>query len=59
METKVCSKCGRELPVSDFYKNKVAKDGLSSYCKKCNNALSAESNRKRRAEKKSQSGGQR
>lgn len=35
-ETKTCSKCGKELPISEFYKNKNKKDGLSSYCKECN-----------------------
>lgn len=36
METKICSKCGRELPLSEFYKNKTTKDGASYWCKKCN-----------------------
>lgn len=35
--TKVCSKCGRELPISDFHKNKRRKDGLNSSCKYCDN----------------------
>lgn len=35
METKKCSKCGRELPVSEFNKNKQAKDGLQCRCKSC------------------------
>ena len=25
--TKVCNKCKKELPISEFYKNKSAKDG--------------------------------
>ena len=33
--TKKCPKCGRELPVSEFHKNKTHKDGLSGYCKEC------------------------
>lgn len=33
--TKVCSKCRRELPVSEFSKDKRSKDGLCCYCKKC------------------------
>ena len=33
-ETKVCSKCGRELPVDAYYKGNC-KDGLDSYCKEC------------------------
>jgi len=32
---KVCSKCGRSLPLSEFYKNKNYKDGLRSHCKNC------------------------
>ena len=35
METKICSKCGRELPISEFYKNKQAKDGLQCHCRSC------------------------
>ena len=33
--TKVCSKCGRELPISEYYKESRRKDGLSLYCKEC------------------------
>ena len=33
--TKVCPKCGRELPLNEFYKNKTRKDGLQIYCKEC------------------------
>ena len=35
MDTKICSKCGKELPLSDFYKNKAQPDGHSNYCKTC------------------------
>lgn len=35
METKVCSKCGRELPLNEFYKNKGMKDGHKNECKEC------------------------
>lgn len=34
-QVKKCSKCGRELPVSEFYANKANKDGYQSYCKEC------------------------
>ena len=54
METKVCKKCGRELPISDFYTNSKAKDGLATYCKECSNVLSVEYARKRRARKKAE-----
>lgn len=33
--TKVCSKCGRELPVISFAVHKVSSDGLHSYCRDC------------------------
>lgn len=33
--TKVCSKCKRELPISEFYKCKIFGDGLHNRCKKC------------------------
>lgn len=32
---KVCNKCGRELPVEQFSKNKRSKDGLQNKCKEC------------------------
>lgn len=35
MNTKVCSKCGKELPLSEFHKDKRSKDGLTSQCKDC------------------------
>ena len=35
METKKCAKCGRELPVTEFFKCSMHKDGLHSYCKEC------------------------
>lgn len=53
METKVCSKCGRELPRSEFNKHPHTKDGLQSHCKEC----AKETMRKSRESKKSQSGG--
>ena len=40
METKVCTKCGNELPATTeyFYKNKLGKFGLKSTCKQCSKA---------------------
>ena len=32
---KLCHKCGTQKPLSDFYKNKISKDGLQTQCKKC------------------------
>ena len=34
-QTKVCPKCKRELPVSEFGKRSERKSGLSSQCKEC------------------------
>lgn len=50
METKKCSKCGRELPVSEFWKNASTEDGLQTYCKDCGNAYA-------KSRKKSPGGG--
>ena len=36
--TKKCSCCGRELPISEFYKNSASKDGYRSKCKACDKA---------------------
>lgn len=33
--TKRCSQCGRELPLTEYYKNKRNSDGLHAYCKSC------------------------
>ena len=33
--TKVCSRCGMELPISECYKDKNKNDGLNYYCRKC------------------------
>ena len=41
-ETKVCSKCGRELPITEFTLNKRAKDGHIGQCKDCVNAYQRE-----------------
>lgn len=34
---KVCSKCGRVLPVEQFSKRTASKDGLNCKCKECDN----------------------
>ena len=36
-KTKVCTKCGREFPLSEFTKHKITKDGLDHWCKSCQN----------------------
>ena len=42
-KTKVCKRCGQELPVEYFSKNRAAKDGLQNYCKDCQKAKVRES----------------
>ena len=34
-DTKICKKCGRELPLSEFHKQKGTKDGYRNVCKEC------------------------
>lgn len=41
-KTKKCPKCGRELPVTEFYKRAAAADGLQPYCKNCQQAARAQ-----------------
>ena len=40
METKVCSKCGMELPLEMFHKNSKSPDGRQSICKNCKSEYS-------------------
>ena len=35
IKTKVCSRCGRELPLSEFPKSSTCRGGHSGVCKKC------------------------
>lgn len=50
METKVCKKCGRELPVEEFYKTPGYKDGLDSVCKECRKDRMKENYKARKSE---------
>lgn len=49
METKLCKKCGRTLPVSEFNKNAKSKDGLHTYCRNCHNDMTRKAYLKRKA----------
>lgn len=35
VKTKKCTRCGRELPVTEFYKRTDSPDGLQAWCKEC------------------------
>lgn len=35
MEIKICKKCGKELSIDNFYKDRTTKDGFGFYCKAC------------------------
>lgn len=49
--TKICSTCGLEKNISEFYENAGNKDGYSNICKECQKEYSAkwsEENRERK-----------
>tara|TARA_R110002074_G_scaffold26105_1_gene77056 strand:+ start:41 stop:727 length:687 start_codon:yes stop_codon:yes gene_type:complete len=55
MDTKVCSKCGVEKALCEFYNNKNTKDGKSYECKECikqQNKIYREANKSKVAERK-------
>lgn len=54
METKICRKCGRELPTENFYKNHTCKDGFDTICKDCKNAYQKEWQKKNKEKKNAQ-----
>lgn len=54
METKVCKKCGRELPLENFYVNKSLKGGHDNTCKECKNTYAKEWQKKNREKKMAQ-----
>lgn len=41
-DTKKCSRCGEDKPLSEFYINRQARDGLTCYCKSCTSIRHAE-----------------
>ena len=52
METRICRKCGRELPTEAFYKNHTCKDGFDTICKDCKNEYQREWQKKNKEKKK-------
>lgn len=40
-ESKVCPKCGKRKPLSEFTKDRSKSDGLETYCRDCKRAYSA------------------
>lgn len=50
--TKVCPKCGRELPTTEFYGNKHNKDGLQDKCKDCQREWNREYARRKKEERR-------
>ena len=39
MNTKICTKCGLEKPISEFNNNRTKSDGKQSECKECHKLL--------------------
>lgn len=49
--TKTCTKCGRTLPVSEYWQSRTSKDGLYCYCKECAKEIHKARYSKQRQEK--------
>lgn len=54
IKTKVCRKCGRELPTESFFKNHTCKGGVDTICRDCKNEYQREWARKNKEKKKAQ-----
>ncbi|MDE6493094.1 MAG: hypothetical protein K2O66_03775 [Bacteroidales bacterium] len=50
MKTKVCTKCGKRKPISEYHKDSTKKEGIRNYCKAC--ALEMNRKNKERAKEK-------
>jgi hypothetical protein len=48
MEQKTCSKCGQSKALSEFSRNRRAKDGLQHLCRPCHSASVVQSNQRNR-----------
>jgi Zn ribbon nucleic-acid-binding protein len=53
VELRKCIKCGRELPLDQFYKDKRMISGLKSVCKECTNEYNRIRHVAKREEKES------
>lgn len=53
METKICKKCGRELPIEDYHIDNRMVGNHKSVCKECTSAYTAESRLRKKEEKES------
>lgn len=52
IRTKKCPKCGRELPITEFYTNSHNKDGYQDRCKKCQSEWNREYHKRKKEEKR-------
>jgi hypothetical protein len=57
METKQCSKCHQEKPISEFYAQRGHKNGVMSLCKECFNRFCVERWKQRKIKYIKQLGG--
>lgn len=48
MQTKTCSQCGKEKPLSDFYSSPTGKDGCYAHCKACHARYTAFNQKKKK-----------
>ena len=52
--TKVCNRCHRELPITEFHRNHTRKDGYQCQCKECQKELAQAMYKKREEKKKAE-----
>ena len=52
MKTKICTKCKRELDITNFSKRKDTKDGLNYICKGCKREYDKEFDERKRQQAK-------
>jgi len=52
VETKYCPKCGETKKLTEFFRNKTKKDGLTSWCKECTGDYNRKYSKQRYSESK-------